>query len=155
MKASFASMKKRYCQKLGEQVLWDDGDASVPVCAPGQLCVRCTWRCAQSTFKVWCSLGTSRPDAPARAQVHGHGIGPREAAREGMWLRRAHLRAAGRCCAVLTSSMHGGQPAITRRPMSSPSQRRRTRAHATHAPRKGGEIHTTSSTAREISSEKT
>ena len=42
MKASFASMKKRYCQKLGEQVLWDDGDASVPVCAPGQLCVRCT-----------------------------------------------------------------------------------------------------------------
>lgn len=42
MKASFASMKKRYCQKLGEQVLWDDGDASVPVCAPGQLCVHCT-----------------------------------------------------------------------------------------------------------------
>lgn len=31
MRANYANIKKRYCEKLGEQVLWDDFDDFVPV----------------------------------------------------------------------------------------------------------------------------
>ena len=34
MKATYSKIKQRYCDKLGEQVLWDDFDAFVPVSAP-------------------------------------------------------------------------------------------------------------------------
>jgi hypothetical protein len=34
MKATYSKIKQRYCDKLGEQVLWDDFDAFVPVSSP-------------------------------------------------------------------------------------------------------------------------
>jgi len=34
MRANYAKLKQRYCQKLGEQVLWDDFDDFVPVSRP-------------------------------------------------------------------------------------------------------------------------
>ena len=35
MRANYANIKKRYCQKLGEQILWEDNEDFVPVQGTG------------------------------------------------------------------------------------------------------------------------
>ena len=64
MKASFANIKKRYCTKLGEQVLWDDDDL-VPVQGNG--------------------IGPRDAANSARARKEGHALGERVTARTRIW----------------------------------------------------------------------
>ena len=117
MKATYSKIKQRYCDKLGEQVLWDDFDAFVPVSAPPlssdsviSMCSRSPvfncdaqqTRFTSSNFLAWqtadplaCKEHSRQQTLPpdTHQQVHGHGVGPRERANSARSLKK--VRAVG------------------------------------------------------------